>query len=89
VLDGEAKGAIGCVVGKHGGAEHIMVDFSDSSVFDKMTVGDKMQVFTVGVGLQFKNLEGVTALNCGPELIEALTNAGAEFFDLGHVWFQW
>jgi hypothetical protein len=76
VLDGEAKGAIGVVVGKHGGAEHIMVDFPEPGVFDKLTVGDKMHVYAIGVGLAFKNVEGVTALNIGPELIEALTRAG-------------
>lgn len=40
VLDGDAKGAEGRVIGKHGGAEHVMVDFSDDEVFDKLQIGD-------------------------------------------------
>ena len=73
---GEGKGAVGVVIGKHGGAEHVMVDFPDASVFEKLSIGDKMQITTVGFGLELKNAPGVTALNIGPELIDALTGLG-------------
>jgi hypothetical protein len=76
IWTGEGKGAIGSVIGKHGGAEHVMVDFPDASVFEKLTVGDKMQITAVGFGLELRNAPGVTALNIGPELIEALTGLG-------------
>ena len=76
IWTGEGKDATGYVIGKHGGAEHVMVDFPDASVFDKLTVGDKMQIAAVGFGLELRNAPGVTALSVGPELIEALTGAG-------------
>jgi hypothetical protein len=48
VLTGEAKGSEGRVIGKHGGAEHVMVDFPDDKVFEKLAIGDKMRVYAVG-----------------------------------------
>ncbi len=76
IIDGEAKGAIGRVIGKHGGAEHVMVDFADDGAFDNMVIGDKMQVYTHGVGMVLKNVKGVTAMNMSPYLMDALTKAG-------------
>lgn len=76
IWTGEGKGATGYVIGKHGGAEHVMVDFPDDSVFERLLVGDKMQITAVGFGLELMNAPGVTALNIGPELIEALTGLG-------------
>jgi len=76
IWDGEGKGTMGCVIGKHGGAEHVMVDFPDASVFDKLTIGDKMQIYAIGFGMELRNVAGVTAMNVGPELIDALTAAG-------------
>jgi hypothetical protein len=76
IITGDAKGAEGRVIGKHGGAEHVMVDFADDTVFDKMVVGDKMQVYTHGVGLQLLNVIGVKAMNVSPYLMERLTEAG-------------
>ncbi len=76
VLTGEAKGAEGWVTGKHGGAEHVMVDFPDDSVFDKLAIGDKMRVYAFGVGLKFTNVQGVSAMNVSPHLIDVLTKSG-------------
>jgi len=76
VIDGEAKGAEGFVIGKHGGAEHVMVDFPDPSIFEKMVIGDKMQVQTFGVGLELKNVKDVKVMNVSPHLLDCLTKAG-------------
>jgi hypothetical protein len=76
VLTGEAKGAEGRVIGKHGGAEHVMVDFADDAVFDKLAIGDKMRVYAFGLGLKPEGLEGVKAFNLSPHLLDALTTAG-------------
>ncbi len=76
VVGGDAKGAVGYVIGKHGGAEHVMVDFPDSTVFDKLIIEDKMQVTTYGVGLEMTNVEGVEAMNMSPRLMDALNKAG-------------
>ncbi len=76
VLTGEAKRAEGWVIGKHGGSEHVMVDFPDDAVFAKLTIGDKMQIYAIGVGLELQNVEGVKAMNVSPHLLDVLTEAG-------------
>jgi hypothetical protein len=75
ILSGEAKGARGWVIGKHGGAEHIMVDFDDP-VYDKLSIGDRIQIRTLGTGMKLLNLEGVHVMNMSPTLLKALTAAG-------------
>ncbi len=76
VISGDARGATGYVIGKHGGSEHVMVDFSDDGVFEKLLLGDRMHVYAKGVGMELTNIEGVTPMNISPRLIEALTEAG-------------
>lgn len=76
VLTGDAKGETGYVIGKHGGSEHVMVDFKDQDVLYKMTPGDKMQVYAHGAGMELQNTGDVQAFNMSPRLLEALTEAG-------------
>ncbi len=76
VITGDAKGAEGRVIGKHGGAEHVMVDFASDEVFDQLIVGEKMQVYTHGVGLELLNVKGVDVMNMSPYLMERLTDLG-------------
>jgi hypothetical protein len=83
VQTGEAKGAIGYVIGKHGGAEHVMVDFPDSSVFDKLTMDDKMHVYVHGLGMELTNFDGVELFSMSPTLMDALTEAGMGITDDG------
>ncbi len=75
VLSGDAKGARGWVIGKHGGAEHVMVDFPEE-VYDKLAIGDVIQVRAVGTGMKLLNIDGVAVMNMGPRLFDALTQAG-------------
>lgn len=76
VQTGDAKGAMGYVIGKHGGAEHVMVDFPDSTVFDNLTLDDKMHVYVHGLGMELTNFEGVKLFSMSPTLMDALTDAG-------------
>lgn len=71
VITGDAKGATGAVTGKHGGIEHVLVDFPES-VMQKMAVGDRIQVFAFGAGLELTDFPDVRVLNCDPRLIAAL-----------------
>ena len=50
VVSGDAKGAKGVVTGKHGGIEHVLVDFSPE-VMEKLLIGDKILIKAYGVGL--------------------------------------
>lgn len=71
MISGDAEGEEGTVVGKHGGIEHVMVDFPQE-VLEQLRVGDTVQVKSHGVGMEFKELASVKIYNCSPRLIEAL-----------------
>ena len=76
VITGEAQGSWGYVIGKHGGAEHVMVDFPDPSVLEKLVIGDKIQIYTYGLGMKLTNIKDVAVMNTSPTLMAALTQAG-------------
>jgi len=52
-----------------------MVDFADDQVFARLTIGDKMHIYAIGVGMELKNVKGVKTMNMSPHLLEALTKA--------------
>jgi hypothetical protein len=71
VTSGEAKGERGVVTGKHGGVEHVMVDFPEA-VMERMQLGDCIAVRAVGVGLEIEDAGDVKVFNCDPDLFEKL-----------------
>lgn len=70
VISGDAKGALGRVTGKHGGVEHVMIDFAPE-VMRKMAIGDKVQVWGCGVGLALEDAGDVKVFNSDPDLLDA------------------
>lgn len=79
VLTGEAKGAKGVVTGKHGGIDHVLIDFPPE-VLEKLAIGDKVQVMAYGAGLEIEDFPGIKVMNLDPDLLEkmglALTSSG-------------
>ena len=71
VVSGEAKGAKGIVTGKHGGIEHVLVDFP-SATLEKLVVGDKVQVRARGLGLELVDMPQVVVMNISPELLHKM-----------------
>jgi hypothetical protein len=71
VVSGDAKGEEGVVTGKHGGIEHVLVDFPDETL-EKLVVGDKVQVRARGLGLRLLELPGLALMNMSPRLLEAM-----------------
>ncbi len=71
VLGGEAKGETGVVTGKHGGIEHVMVDFSEA-ILAKLTIGDRIGIRAVGVGLELADAGDVKVFNCDPNFLDRL-----------------
>jgi hypothetical protein len=71
VLSGEAKGERGTVTGKHGGVEHVMIDFPPA-VMERMALGDKIAVRSVGLGLELDDPGDVRVFNCDPDFLEKL-----------------
>jgi hypothetical protein len=71
VLSGDAKGETGIVTGKHGGIEHVMIDFNER-VLAKLSIGDKIGIRAVGVGLALTDRSDVTLFNGDPDLFERM-----------------
>jgi hypothetical protein len=71
VATGEAKGEKGVVTGKHGGIEHVLVDFAPE-ILEKMLLGDRVLVKAFGIGLKLMDFPEVKVLNLDPKLLEAL-----------------
>ena len=68
VISGDAKKAKGVVTGKHGGIEHLLIDFPPATL-DKLAIGDKIQVKAEGVGLEIDGMPQVKVMNCAPSLL--------------------
>lgn len=74
VLSGEAKGERGVVTGKHGGIEHVMIDFNER-VMAKMTLGDAIGIRAIGLGLALEDAGDIRVFNSDPDFFEKM---GAE-----------
>ena len=53
---------------KHGGVNHVLVDF-DTSVLSKLSIGDQVQVYSCGLGLALPDYPEITLTNCAPSLL--------------------
>ncbi len=71
VASGDAKDEKGIVTAKHGGIEHVLVDFQTSAM-EKMLIGDKIQVKAIGVGLKLLDFPEVKVMNMSPDFLEKL-----------------
>ncbi|GAB61587.1 MAG: DUF4438 domain-containing protein [Candidatus Jettenia sp.] len=71
VITGDAKGSIGIVTGKHGGIENVLVDFEDK-ILEKLTIGDKILIRSVGLGLSFIEYPHIKPINISPNLLKVL-----------------
>ena len=71
VVSGDAKGAKGVVTGKHGGVEHVLVDFQPE-VLEKLMLGDKVLVKAYGVGLKLLDFPDIRVMNMDPRFLDAL-----------------
>jgi hypothetical protein len=68
VTTGPALGAVGTVIGKHGGINHLIVDFP-LEVRRALRIGDRLQIAALGQGLRLRDAPGVRALNLAPRLL--------------------
>ena len=71
VVSGEAKGAIGYVIGHHGGSEHVIVDFPREAK-EKLTYDDKIIVFAKGQGLKLSDYPDIMLYNLDPGLLSKM-----------------
>jgi hypothetical protein len=71
VASGDAKGEKGCVTGKHGGIEHVLVDFPPA-VMEKLLVGDRVQIRSFGLGMEIVSHPSVKVMNVDPKLLMSI-----------------
>jgi hypothetical protein len=71
VASGDGKGAKGVVTGKHGGIEHVLMDFPPETL-DKLLLGDRILVKAFGVGLKLLDYPEIKLMNMDPRLLTAL-----------------
>lgn len=71
VISGDAKGECGIVTGKHGGIEHVIIDFADN-VLEKLSIGDKIQIESFGQGLEAIDYPKAKIMNISPDLFKML-----------------
>ena len=68
VISGEAKDAMGYVIGHHGGSEHVIVDFP-REVKEELTYDDKIIIFARGQGLKLIDYPDIMLYNLDPALL--------------------
>jgi len=68
VISGPAQGAAGLVTGKHGGVYHVMVDFP-TEILCKLRIGDRIQIYSYGLGLSLSDYPDIAVTNCAPGLL--------------------
>jgi hypothetical protein len=71
VVSGEALHARGTVTGKHGGVEHVIIDFPPA-VLDALVIGDRIQIRAVGQGLRLRDYPDVHVMSVDPGLFGAM-----------------
>ena len=72
VVTGDAKGEKGFVTGTHGGVEHLLIYFPQSTI-EKLTYDDKILVRAFGQGMKIEGFEkSVYALNLDPSLFDKM-----------------
>jgi len=71
VVSGDAKGSRGVVTGKHGGIEHVLIDFP-TEVMEKLLIGDKILIKAYGLGLELIDYPDIKVMNMDPHFLEAI-----------------
>ena len=72
VVTGDAKGETGFVTGTHGGVEHLLIYFPQSTI-EKLTYDDKILVRAFGQGMKIEGFEdSVYALNLDPAVFDKM-----------------
>ena len=68
IVSGDAKGEKGVVTGKHGGIEHILIDFPPETL-ERLVIGDKILVKAYGQGLELLDYPEIKVMNLDPDLL--------------------
>jgi hypothetical protein len=72
VTSGEAKGERGYVIGRHSGAEHVMIHMLNRDALDKLAIGDSFRIKAWGTGTKIEGFEEVSVTCLDPNLLEKI-----------------
>jgi hypothetical protein len=62
---------MGYVTGKHGGIEHVLIDFEDETT-GKLAIGDKVQIKAWGLGLKLEDYPKIRVVNISPDCLRSI-----------------
>jgi len=81
VVSGPGTGQKGLVTGKHGGVNHVLVDFPPATL-RRLRIGDRVQIYSCGLGLRLLDHPEITALSASPDLLRrwGLTERGGVLY---------
>jgi hypothetical protein len=68
VTSGRCAGTRGIVTGKHGGVEHVLIDFS-AEALRRLAIGDRIQIYAYGLGMRLLDYPDIAVFNAAPRLI--------------------
>ncbi|MCB2182181.1 MAG: DUF4438 domain-containing protein [Desulfobulbaceae bacterium] len=71
IVSGEAQGKTGRVTGKHGGIDHVLIDF-EPEILEELVIGDKIQIKGFGCGLSLTDFPTVKTMNLDPDLLAVM-----------------
>ncbi|GAB4226265.1 MAG: hypothetical protein Kow00121_54450 [Elainellaceae cyanobacterium] len=69
VISGPCTGKRGLVTGKHGGVDHVLVDFSPE-VLRRLRISDRIQIYSHGLGMRLLDYPDIQVFNCSPGLMQ-------------------
>ncbi|MGY8525623.1 DUF4438 domain-containing protein [Paracidovorax citrulli] len=70
VVTGPCAGRVGVVTGKHGGIDHVIVDFP-TDVLMRLRIGDRIQILAHGLGMRLAQHGRIQVMNCSPRLLRS------------------
>lgn len=68
VTTGRARGGRGVVTGKHGGVNHVLIDFPPR-VLRALEIGDRIRIVSRGLGLRLPDYPEILVSNADPNLL--------------------
>lgn len=71
VVSGDAKGAIGYVLGGHGGIEHTIIEFKNEDM-ENMAIDDKIMIKSYGQGFKLLDYPEVKLTGIDPDVFEKI-----------------
>jgi hypothetical protein len=68
VLDGPCAGRRGYVTGKHGGIDHVLIDFP-TAVLRNLQISNRVQIYACGQGMRLLEHPEIAIMNCSVRLL--------------------